>query len=370
MRMIAQMTRLSLQATRVAGCMGLLMLMSGCCCTNGWLMNNSGMGYYKKGNYSMARHEFQCAVIDVPKNADYRHNLAMAMQKQGDTPQAEQVLRHNLSVNPMHQPTYHALAQLLVSQQRTAEADQLLTGWRESQPYVPEAYVEQAWLQRETGNRMAAEQTLRQALQVKPNHPAALAQLGQLYQENGQSDQAAAFYQRSLASRWNQPEVHSRLSTLTGTSSTAGLPRSAFLQNDSNIQMVSMNQGQMDPSQGMVVGGAMPTGEAMVMEDPAQHQRRFQRRPRGSSTQQMTAYPLPNYGLADAGPWQGGMMTASTSPGFPMTTAMSPTYLPEMTAAQPTFAPPMIGSTPTVIQQADPAHSTEMTAGLPVVDPH
>ncbi len=369
MRTIVQMTRLSVQATRVMGCMGLLMLMSGCCCTNGWLMNNSGMGYYQKGNYSMARQEFQRAVMDTPRNADHRHNLAMAMQKQGEMPLAEQVLRHNLSVNPMHQPTYHALAQLLVSQQRTAEADQLLTGWRETQPYVPEAYIEQAWFQRETGNRLAAEQTLRQALQVKPNHPVVLAHLGQLYQENGQADQAAAFYQRSLASRWNQPAVHSRLSTLTGTSSTAGLPRSAFLQNDSNVQMVSMNQIPMDASQPMVTGGAMPTGEAIVMDDPSLRQRRHHRHQHGASTQQVTAYPLPSYGIADAGAWQGGMMTASAT-SFPSTMAMSPTMSSEISAGQPTFAPPAIASTPTLIQQADPAHTTEITAGLPLVDPH
>ena len=303
MRMFDRYSRPSIQSVRVTGGLALLMLMSGCCSSSGWLMNNSGMGYYQKGNYAMARNEFERAVVDSPRNPDYRHNLAMAMQKQGDTPRAEQVLRHNLSVDPMHQPTYHALTQMLISQQRTAEADQLLAGWRDSQPYVPEAYVEQAWFQHETGNRLAAEQTLRQALQVKPNHPVALAHLGQLYHENGQVDQASAYYQRSLLTRWNQPEVHSRLATLTGSGATpTKLRRSAMIHNDANAPMVSMNAMPMTAGQPVMTMGGLPTGEAIAFDDAAAHQRRHHHHhARGNSTQQLTAYPLPNNGLADAG---------------------------------------------------------------------
>lgn len=372
MRIFNRNSRPSIQSARVTGGLALLMLMSGCCSSNGWIMNNSGMGYYQKGNYAMARNEFERAVVDSPRNPDYRHNLAMAMQKQGDTPRAEQVLRHNLSVDPMHQPTYHALTQMLISQQRTAEADHLLAGWRDSQPYVPEAYIEQAWFQHETGNRVAAEQTLRQALQVKPNHPVALAHLGQLYHENGQVDQASAYYQRSLLTRWNQPEVHSRLATLTGSGATpTKLRRSAMIHNDANAPMVSMNAMPMTAGQPVMTMGGLPTGEAIAFDDAAAHQRRHHHHhARGNSTQQLTAYPLPNYGLADAGRWPTGMMNAAVPAGFPTADATSPTMLPEMTASQPVLAPPVVASSPTLTPQADPAHTTEMTAGLPVVDPH
>ena len=110
------------QFSRVMICLGLIVLSTGCSTTNGRMMNRVGMRQYQKGNHTAARQNFTRAVADDPYHPDYRHNLAMAMQKQGDTPGAERVLRHNLSLDPMHQPTYHALAQNLVQQQRHGEA--------------------------------------------------------------------------------------------------------------------------------------------------------------------------------------------------------------------------------------------------------
>jgi len=363
--------RILSSAVRLSACLGLLMLVSGCCCGSGWLMNNSGMGYYQKGNYALARNEFQRAVIDNPRAPDYRHNLAMAMQKTGDTASAEQVLRHNLSVDPMHQPTYHALAQLLISQQRAPEAEQLLTEWRDTQPYVPESYVELAWLQREEGNRMAAEQTLRQALQVKPNHPTALAHLGQLYEESGQPAQAAALYQRSLVTRWNQPQVHSRLATISGTTSSAiNMRRSAMLQNDVYEQPTMTSQAPL-AIQPMTVSynatsAATPTEVAIVDEatGPGRHLRRRDR------LQRVTAYPLPDYGMANAAYGQPDVMASTASPMISSTT-ISPGFAQENVASgQPQFVQPIMASNPSATYQADPAHAIEATAGLPIVDPH
>ncbi len=371
MRTIVRISRMTHPALKAAACLSVLVLMSGCCCTSGWIMNNSGMGYYQKGNYSMARGEFQRAVIDDPKNPDYRHNLAMSMQKQGDMASAEQVLRHNLSVDPMHQPTYHALTQILVSQQRTGEADLLLSEWRDTQPYVPEAYIEQAWFQHETGNKMAAEQNLQQALRLKPNHPVALAQLGQLYHETGQADQAASYYQRSLLSRWNQPEVHSRLATLTGSNSSAvNMRRSAMVHRGGGAPMVMASQ-PTEFGQPMVMTAA---ADNYVMNDSGMRPRRRHQHAHHPGhkhgDEQLTAYPLPNYGMADAG-LQPGIMAATAPGSFPTMIGSTPTMLPpDAFAAQPTLAAPAVASSPTPLPQADPAHATEMTAGLPVVDPH
>jgi len=363
MRTIVQISRLTSPVLKAAVSLSVLVLMSGCCRTSGWVMNNSGMGYYQKGNYSMARGEFQRAVIDNPRSPDYRHNLAMSMQKQGDVASAEQVLRHNLSVDPMHQPTYHALTQILISQQRTGEADQMLAEWRDTQPYVPEAYIEQAWFQHETGNKMAAEQNLQQALRLKPNHPVALAQLGQLYHETGQSDQAASYYQRSLLSRWNQPEVHSRLATLTGsTSSAVNMRRSAMVHRAGGAPMVMASQSSPYGQPMMMTASA----DNYVMADAGMRPRRHQHHGHRHGNEQLTAYPLPNYGMADP-----GIMTASAPGAFPTMIGSTPTMLaPDAIAAQPALAAPTIASSPTLLPQADPAHATEMTAGLPVVDPH
>lgn len=369
MRTVSLSSPKSTSVVRTIGLWCLLISLSGCCRTSGWVMNNSGMGYYQKGNYSMARNEFERAVIDSPRNPDYRHNLAMAMQKQGDIQSAEQVLRHNLTVGPMHQPTYHALTQILVSQQRTAEADQLLSEWRDTQPYVPETYVEYAWLQRETGNKAAAEQSLQQALQIKPNHPAALAQLGQLYHETGQPDQAASYYQRSLQARWGQPEVRSRLASVTNSSST-NMNRSALMQNGAPVTLASMNSMPMSAGQPVIVQNVgMVSTEAIAMDEPSSRRHRH-RHHRHGAKEQVAAYPLPNYGMADLNGIQGGFVTATMPMGQQPTIISSPILAPQ-TAAQPMLAPPQIATSPTLIQQADPAHATDvMAAGVPIVEPH
>ena len=296
----------------------------------------------------------------------------MAMEKQGDTAGAEMVLRHNLSVDPMHQPTYHALAQILIAQNRTSEADHLLAGWKDSQPYVPEAYVEYAWFQHETGNRAGAEQTLRQALQVKPNHPVALAHLGQLYHETGQTDQAAAYYQRSLMSRWDQPQVRSRLATVSGSQN---IRRSALMQNTPVTQTVGLVTIDGQP---MVSQAAITSNDPILMQDPViaqqplPHRRHRHGASKKNSEQRLTAYPLPEFGMADAGIQSSVVMTSAPNQ------AAYPTEPPIITesliAPQTAMIPPVSGPTPMSDaapgSQADPAHSTEMTAGLPVVDPY
>lgn len=204
-----------------------IMSLTGCHSMSGYAMNDSGRAYYARGNYAMARQEFQRAVADNPQNADYMSNLAAAMKKQGDLPGAERTYRQALQVDPSHQPSYHGLTKLLTDQGRTAEAADLLTAWSETQPYLASPHVELAWFHRNTGNTVAAETALRKALQVDPNHPTALAHLGQLYQDRGNHATAVAMYQRSLNSNWYQPQVQSRLATLQGTSRATQTPRVA-----------------------------------------------------------------------------------------------------------------------------------------------
>jgi len=300
-----------------------LSLASGCCATSGWIFNNSGCGYYSRGQYAMARDEFRRATIDAPNNPQYWHNLAMAMKQTGDVVGAEQVLRQNLTqVSAMHQPTYHSLAQILVEQNRHAEAQDLLTGWSQSQPYVTEAHVEMAWIQRETGNLPGAEQSLRQALQLNPRHPAALAHLGQLYQDSGQTDRAVSMYQRSLASKWGQPEVQSRMQLLADGSSRT--TRSAMMVN---------------PMQPSYAAGPMP----MMAMSPMMTV---------SSTPMMTQAAPIMMTLPMPGP------TPDPATSMPMMASDS-----GMTFEQPI----VIGAMP----NADPAHvQIEMTAELPLVAPH
>jgi len=192
----------------------------------GGAMNNEvGKAHYKSGNFTMAKDEFQRAVINDPQNADYIHNLAAAHKKQGKIGEAEKLYRQAIVVNPEHQPSYHSLALLLNEQNRSSEAVQLMQTWKDTQPYNSSAYVELAWMKREMGDLPEAERLLQQALRIRPSDATATAHLGQIYEDMGQKDRALAMYQRSRFSRWNQPQVASRMAAITrenpGVSPTA-----------------------------------------------------------------------------------------------------------------------------------------------------
>ncbi len=178
---------------------------------SGYVMNESGKGYYRRGNYMAARMEFERALMDRPHSPDYAYNLAAAMSQTGDTAAAEQMYRHALLLDPSHQPSYHGLASLMNSQGRGAEAQQLVQAWVETQPYVPESHLEMSWLMQQQGNLMAAEESAHQALRIDPRHPRAMAHLGRIYSRGGRGREAAAMYQRSLSLNPYQTEVQSEL---------------------------------------------------------------------------------------------------------------------------------------------------------------
>lgn len=196
---------------------GLTALTAGCSPMSGYVNNERGTAYYSTGNYVAARDEFQRAVADSPRNANYIHNLATAKKKQGDLQGAEQAYRQAIQVDPAHQPSYHGLSAMLVEQQRVAEAKDLTQMWVDTQPHNAESYIEMAWVQRHMGDIAGAERTLQSAQRVDPSNHMISAQLGQVYQDAGRGEEAIAMYQRSLHKNWYQPQVQSRVATLRQT---------------------------------------------------------------------------------------------------------------------------------------------------------
>ncbi|WP_237228504.1 tetratricopeptide repeat protein [Rubinisphaera sp. JC750] len=192
----------------------MLFSLCGCSRTSGFVMNESGQAYYKHGNYTLAKREFQKAVMDDPTNPHYMYNLATATQKNGDFATAEYYYRQALNLDPSHQPSYHGLATMMADAGRGMEAEQLLSAWAGSQPYLAEPHIELAWFQRTQGDYMGAEQSLRQALQINPQHERAIAQLGQVYESQGRGQEAMSLYQQSLFVNASQPEVRSRMLAL------------------------------------------------------------------------------------------------------------------------------------------------------------
>jgi tetratricopeptide (TPR) repeat protein len=210
---------MSLRAMFLASLLPLTMG-AGCNSFQGNLNNQSGMRHFQSGDFTAAKDEFQRAVADQPHNADYLHNLASALKREGQLEDAEQTYLRALAANRSHQPSYHGLAALYREQGRSAEALNLLTGWQGEQPYTPEPYIELAWLEKEQGNLAGAERHLAQALRIRPNDHVAAAQLGQIYEELNQPERAYALYKRSLYTRWYQPEVEARLTRLERRGST------------------------------------------------------------------------------------------------------------------------------------------------------
>src|SRR5438874_2348271 len=105
---------------------GTAWICSGCNTMNGGFNNHVGTSFYRQGNHTMARDEFQRAVANDPWNADYLHNLATAIKRQGEIVGAERTYREALAIDPGHQPSYHGLALLMNEQGRKSEADDLL----------------------------------------------------------------------------------------------------------------------------------------------------------------------------------------------------------------------------------------------------
>lgn len=203
-----------------AGILWVAMAASLCGCSpvspvNGWVMNESGKAYYKRGDYRAARGEFERALMDRPQSPDYAFNVAAAMDQQGDHLAAEKMYRHALTLDPGHQPAYHGMAAMMMEDGRTAEANDLINTWAATQPYSTEATTELGWLKSEQGDIDGADRELRKALRQNPRHARARSELARVHGKSGNRRDAAAEYARSLFMDPDQPDAQAELAALS-----------------------------------------------------------------------------------------------------------------------------------------------------------
>ncbi len=258
----------------------------GCNTSSGVVFNDSGRGYFRRGQYDLARGEFQRALADEPNNAHYAYNLAAAMKKQGDTAGAERLYRHAINIDPKHQPAYHGLASLMVDEGRVDDAQGLINSWVATQPYLAEPHVEMAWLQSKLGSYDVAEAELQQALKIDPQNALAAAQMGHVYEQTGRINEAVAMYDRSLMINPAREEIHDRYAELrkknwqammAGDTSRTEIPVQDQTMMASGLPMMTTAQIQPTSAQTMNFasyqpGGVLPVGYQSVNTQPVNSQ--------------------------------------------------------------------------------------------------
>jgi Flp pilus assembly protein TadD len=366
---------------------------------NGYVMNDSGQAYYKKGDYAMARKEFQRAAIDNPKNAHYLYNLASAQRKQGDVASAEQTFRRAIELDPAHQPSYHGLADLMVSQGRQPEAEALLTTWAGSQPYKAEPNIEVAWIKSQSGDLDGAELALQDATRVNPRNHIAVAQLGDLYERKGQYQSASALYQRSLYMNPAQTSVRSRLATIRDAHPDVVLNQQQIANSVAGVPMTAVNPMYQTASNQYPVQyqTAYPTADPLFQQASAT--------PAGISVIPQYTYPqstypqnqvgynpamMPNYNVTGQPQMMmqpqmmqspviqqqtvyatpDPMMMQGTNQYRPQTMQYMPTTqgYPQVMSSNPVYLGQPTGQPVPFMANADPAHMYD-DGGTPVVNP-
>lgn len=240
----------------------------GCSGPNGWVKNQSGRGYYNRGNYAAARSEFERALMDSPYNATYAYNVGKAMEKEGDISGAEQMYQHALTLDPSHQPAYRGMSELLVAQGRPEEATALLTAWSQTQPYSASSHVELAQMYRKAGDYGAAEQEINTALQIRPRFRQALNERSRLYQVTGRPARGGPFSELALSSRASQQAMQPQGEMMVATPQTSAALNmaSTMPQKDPSMVPGAIQASYSHPQMSSLPNGVTP----MMSAAPAQ----------------------------------------------------------------------------------------------------
>lgn len=335
----------------------------GCSSANGWVKNQSGRGYYHRGNYAAARSEFERALMDDPYNPTYAYNVGKVLEKQGDAAGAEKMYQHALTLDPSHQPAYRGMTTMLASQGRQNEAVELLTAWSQTQPYSAASHVELAQLHRKTGNFTAAEQELNTALQIRPRYRQALNERTRLGQQTGRPVRGGAYSELALTSRADAQATAPGMGMMAATPQTSP---AISMANSMPQRDPTMASGVIQASYGHPQMSAMPT--PMVAAGPQMYQANRFPTPNGSANGWM---PSQQPAMAAGQPM---MMTGPVPPGNPMLPGSpmlsnGPHQVMAAPGSFPMSVPPTSMSPAMLPAQPSPMAPQPIPTGLPVQQP-
>ncbi|WP_231754074.1 tetratricopeptide repeat protein [Caulifigura coniformis] len=354
----------------------------GCGSVNGYVMNESGKAYYRRGDYTAARHEFERALMDSPENPNYAYNVAAAMQQQGDVMAAEKMYQHALVIDPGHESSYEGLAHLLYNNDRTGEAEQLLTAWSDTQPYDENSSLTLARMQDNMGNTAGADMSYDRALAANPRSRRAnrrrdsqmagyRGQMQNPYSSGMQPDSPMMADGQSPALLMAQqmpmydPTFQPGPMPFQSYAPPAGVPQAPYI-GSANIaqQSPSIYRGTYGPQAGVAFAPPTQWGTPATVPMP----------PSGlgqggmMAAQQPTGYGASGTAFFSAAP------TPAWSPAMAATPMMAPQMAPQMAPAPYSPAPsapgqviPASGAMPMPMQQ--PVYGSQPTMAQPMVVP-
>jgi Tfp pilus assembly protein PilF len=137
--------------------------------------------------------------------------LALAQQRAGNLPQAEQLCRQILEADPSYFGAWHLLGLLAAIAGKYGLAAEHLRQALRLRPDVPDAHNNLANVLTQLGHLDEALASYRQALLLNPRHAQANTNLGNLLRQQGKLEEALACYQQAVHSNPDFAGAHNNL---------------------------------------------------------------------------------------------------------------------------------------------------------------
>ncbi|MFH2054833.1 MAG: tetratricopeptide repeat protein [bacterium] len=179
-----------------------------------------GLAYSEAGQLDYALAKFKLATAGQPNYAMAEYNLALALDRAGESAQADRALTEIVRKNPKSFVANLLVGRARLDRKEYSQAERLFGQVLELNRYSVEAHINLGSLYREAGDTTQALQHLREALDLNPRAYKAYNQIGALYKESGQSQLAEANFRRSLEI---YPSYASALNNLATVVSQRGL---------------------------------------------------------------------------------------------------------------------------------------------------